>query len=233
MSSSLFAYMMDSSNTGVKLLAVLGGALVSGLLVGFLTGTMVKLLTKRQQPLPPLPRRVIRLGGAIIGGWIVAMFVFGPGGWGFGPGGGPGSGDGDDHGPGTTERGKPHPTPPPTLPPATDIKTRPPLRVEVLGPDPLRAIGGPTADLNRRYRVETPQGKRVLLNLTEVKVLISKAVEEDPPLRHIKVIWYRDSPADDKGWITNLIKWAEDLPASDNSKLKVEQDSRPKIDAPH
>jgi hypothetical protein len=225
----VFAEGLEGTNTGVKILAVLGGVLVGGGLAGFLTGLMVRVTTTK--PMPLWPKRVVRVTGGIIGGWIVASLFGWGGGGGFWPFGG--GGPGGNGGPGTG----PAPTSVPATP-ATSAKPPPPtaittenLRIEVLGPEPLAKIAGGTPDLKRCYRIETPQGKR-LMTLEEVKDLLVQQVKREPPLRQITVIVYKDTSASNKAVVTDLTEWAADLNVSKDEKLKVEMSLRRDTNAP-
>jgi hypothetical protein len=150
---------------------------------------------------------VIRLLGAVVCGWLVALWVFGggggglggPGGWGFGAG----AGKGTQQAAGEAEKN-------------TDTGQKPQessaaLRVEVLGDAALRRVAaGNPVDPNRRYRVE---GREGLLTLPEAEQLIRQR-RMNADLRRLDVILYNDSPARDVPYVRELVKWAEDLPLS-------------------
>src|SRR4051794_23306288 len=90
MTEVAFAVMTPSEgmSLALKVLAVIGGAAVGGLLIGALGGTFVRLLTTRQMPV--WGKRTLRVVGGVATGWLVAFLIFhsGSGGWGFGgPGG--------------------------------------------------------------------------------------------------------------------------------------------------
>ena len=70
----------DVPGFAVRILVVLGGALVGGLLVGFLARVLLKLLTTRSMPLWMV--RFLRLVGGVAGGWLVFLFVWSGGGGG-------------------------------------------------------------------------------------------------------------------------------------------------------
>src|SRR5262249_55509658 len=109
MTTFLFVLLADETpetyGKGVKFLAVLGGAVVGGFLVGFLCSLMARALSGQKMNAWAL--RIVRILGAIISGWIMWWFIFGPGG-GFGWPGGPGTGPGTNH-TGTGKDGPPHP----------------------------------------------------------------------------------------------------------------------------
>src|SRR5262249_17174376 len=77
-----------------KGLAVLGGAVLGGFLVGFLVRVIVKAVSA--QKVPPKIMLVVRLLGAVAAGWLVARWVWGGGGPGIGGSGGRGFGGGKD-----------------------------------------------------------------------------------------------------------------------------------------
>src|SRR5262249_10878041 len=78
----------------VKVLAVVGGATLGAFLVGFVVQALARLLTT--QKVPPWPLMGVRLLGAIVAGWLVALWVFGEGGGGLGGPGGRGFGSGSE-----------------------------------------------------------------------------------------------------------------------------------------
>src|SRR5262245_118405 len=67
-----------SSNLFFKWLAIAGGALVGGILIGWLANFLAHLVTRHK--LPPWGTNGARLGGAVIGGWLVSLWAFGGGG---------------------------------------------------------------------------------------------------------------------------------------------------------
>jgi hypothetical protein len=198
----------------VKLLAVAGGAALGALLSGLVVQILARLLAARKMPRWPL--QVVRLLGGIAVGWIVALWVFGGGGSGFGgPGGGLfglGSGGG-----GTTQKAANG-----TGKEEVRKSTRQPLtlsdslRVEVLSRETLDKIeGSGSLEPTRCYRVETTDGPR-LLTFMEVKDFIKRRQKEEPPLRRLVIVLYRDSPAKDKLQVTQLRKWVADLLGEDH-----------------
>jgi hypothetical protein len=218
MHTVIFADGPGGVNTVVKVLAVLGGAFICGALVRFFTGALVRMLTTR--PMPMWARRVVGVTGAVAGGWLIAILMSwggsGSGWWPFGgePGspntsqGPPGSGKGPGSTPATT------PVPPPTQPSAR------PLRIEILGDKALAKIPGASADPDRCYRIDGPEGK--LLTLAEVQELIRQQIEQQPPLRRITLVRYKDTPADARPWVKDLADWARDKQVTRDEKLQVD-----------
>jgi hypothetical protein len=216
----------------LKVLAVAGGAGLGGLIVGLLSQFLSRSLTA--QKLPPKLLHGSRLGGAGIGGWLVALWVFGGGGTGLGGGGGFGVGPGEGTGPDNSPPGvtkdanndKHEPPPPPPGGGGTES-----LRVEVLGKGTLTKItGGAGADLDRCYRVEGKEGQR-LLTLAEAKDLVRERQKQTPPLRRVEIVLYNDSPARDVPFVTRLSHWAREQDGADGEKLRVDFSS-PDANAP-
>ena len=209
--TGLWAWSLESLGGGalpVKVLAVLGGAVLGGLALGMIGQMLTRLLTAHT--LPRWPLFAVRLGGAVVAGWLV-WTLFGVGGWGLGgPGGGgvgqPGGGERKE---GTKPRGRGTSEKPELSkeaePPPADV-----FRVEVLGNEPLRAVGGPKAKLALRYRVGWPDRPHYY-SLEEVKERILRRIKEDPPLRGIEIVVYEDSPAPDGPAVSQLRTWAEEL----------------------
>jgi hypothetical protein len=82
----------------LRILAVAGAAAIGGFATGLITQGLSRLLTTR--PVPRVPLRIVRVLGAIVCGWVVALLLIGGVGsggggglWPFG-GGGPGGGSG-------------------------------------------------------------------------------------------------------------------------------------------
>src|SRR5947209_3647440 len=143
----------DGISLGLKVLAVIGGAALGGLLIGALSGLLVRSLTTR--PMPVWGKRTLRLVGAVGAGWLVAFFVFrgGPGGWGFG-GGGPGGGSSEDtkksekedEKKSEKERGDEKKS-------EKTSQTEKLVLVEILGEATLKELGEFTADVYRGFRI--------------------------------------------------------------------------------
>src|SRR5262245_49980831 len=87
---------LGGSETPVKVLAVIGAAVLGGLGLGLLVRPLIKAL--RAQNVPYWPLRGVRLGGALVAGWLVALWLFGAGGGGIGGPGGGWFGGGRDRG---------------------------------------------------------------------------------------------------------------------------------------
>ena len=214
------------SDLPVKVLAVLGGAAVGAFAVGALV-RLISRLTTRQQ-LPPWLMFVLRFLGAVVVGWLVALWLFGGGGPGIGGQGGTSSGSGSG--------GEQKQPPPPTTGPTAD-KVKPAdaaetLRVEILGDPALKRLAGSGHfDAEHRYRLKTDGGPR-RMTLAEVKDFVLRRLDQPPPLRRIILVLYNDSPASDRALVTDLENWAKDqrVPGIGQS-LQVGQE-KPGEDAP-
>jgi hypothetical protein len=204
MSGPIFAF--DLTTPGrleemiVKVLAVAGAAALGGLLAGLITQVLARLVAARVVPRAPL--NIIRLLGAVVAGWLVALLLFGGGwggGWGFGGGGG-GNGQGSGKGglsPGTTAQdssaGKQDKSRDSGKARAGDTK----LRVEVLG------IPGQSV-----YRVE---GEKELRTIDEIRATIRERQTQPTPLKEVVVVIYRNSPDESKPQVTDLLRLIKEL----------------------
>ncbi|HTU20585.1 MAG TPA: hypothetical protein VMG10_21165 [Gemmataceae bacterium] len=206
-----------------KIFAVIGGAVMGGLVVGLLAQLLMRAFTT--QKLPRWPLLTVRLIGAVIGGWLVALWVLGGGGAGFGGAGGWGLGSGPGQGDGqqTAEVGKQdgddkkNGSETRTLAGGT-------MRIEVLG---NAALSESDIQVGRRYRIDTDREWQ-LLTFAEIKDAIKKRQQEQPPLRRVEMVLYRDSPDKQLPVVSQLRTWASDL---NGGKMKVDI-SQPDADAP-
>ncbi|HEY7309587.1 MAG TPA: hypothetical protein VH643_09550 [Gemmataceae bacterium] len=212
-----------TTDSVVKILAVVGGGVVGGVGIGFLAQLLVRAFTTKK--LPPWPVLTVRLLGGVICGWLVALWLFGGGGAGIGGMGGWGFGSGSGKGDGekTTEVSKKDDKDKKSngeaTPPAEET-----LRIEVLGKDTLKKAD---MDASRCYRVEIGEGSR-LLTMDEVKEAVRKRQAKEPPLRRIEIVLYKDSPDERVPLVSRLRAWAGDL---NNGKMKVDI-SQPDANAP-
>lgn len=221
------AVMLAAPGEGVllaeKILAVVGGAVVGGLGLGLLAQLLARAFTT--QKLPRWPLLTVRLLGAVLGGWLVALWVLGgggpgiggSGGWGFGSGSGKGEGekttpvvaktkdDKKNEGDKETPRGET-------------------LRIEVLS---RAALSPGDIAAERWYRLDTVGGPR-LMALGQIKDAVKQRQGEQPPLRRIEIVLYKDSPDERVPLVSQLRSWAAEL---DDGKMKVDI-SQPDADAP-
>ena len=138
----------------VKVLAVVGGAVLGALVTGGVVGLAVKALFGRK--LPRYPAWGMRGLGAVLFGWLVALWVFGGGGGGIGGVGGWGIGSGTGRGDSTARTPTTGQAVSPTAS-ATAPSERPAaaetLRIEVLGPAALKKLTAQFADPGDRGRL--------------------------------------------------------------------------------
>jgi hypothetical protein len=186
----------------LRLLAVAGGAAVGGLVIGLITQGLARLLTTR--PVPRMPLNIIRLLGAIVCGWIVALLLFGGGlgglgsgsGWSlFGGAGGPGGGSGKEPPPATTGReggtGRDSGPRDTSKTPPTEGMT---LDIEVL----------PERDA---YRVSRPGGGSERFDFQGLTDYLLKQQKATPPLTGVRISPGKSDP--DAPAVRSIITWAE------------------------
>jgi hypothetical protein len=175
----------------LRILAVVGAAAVGGFGVGLITQGLSRMLTTR--PVPRVPLLIVRVLGAVVCGWVVALLLFGGGlgglggggGWSLGGGGGPGGATAKERpaATGRTERetgqtGR------------GDGRT---LQVEVLPQYPAP------------YRVQTAGGPRTFY-FDELKTYLLEQKKATPPLTGIQVSEESSDP--NAPAVTRLTEWA-------------------------
>jgi hypothetical protein len=207
----------------VKGLAVAGGAAGGGLGLGLLAQLLMRALTIRKPPRWSV--LVVRLLGGMVCGWLVALWLFGGGGPGIGGMGGWFSGGGADTGNGEKAGEVSKKDSDGKMSDGTkQMQAGETLRIEVLG---RAALSEPDIRAERWYRIETAEGPR-LLTFAEVKEAIKKRQKEQPPLRRIEIVLYKDSPDERVPLVSQLRTWASEL---NDGKMKVDI-SQPDADAP-
>lgn len=201
----------------VKILAVVGGGAGGGFGLGLLARLLIRAVTTRKPPRWSM--MTVRLLGGVLCAWLVALWLFGGGGPGIGGTGGWGLGAGTGRGDGEkiVEIDKKKGGSAQTL----DGES---LRIEVLG---RAGLSEADVQAERWYRIETPEGPR-LLNLAGIKEAIDQRQHEQPPLRRIEIVLYKDSPDERVSIVNQLRTWAGDR---DGGKMKVDI-LRPDSDAP-
>ncbi len=142
-----------------KALAVIGGAVIGGLLTGLLAQTLTRFSTG--QKVPRWILHGLRLLGGVALGSLVLLWVMGGGGSGVGGSGGFGLGPGSGSGP-TEDKGKtpskPNERPPTTAQPGAQGSQ--PLAIEVLSNDTLKQLLKDRYDPQHCYRVRPPDSDR-------------------------------------------------------------------------
>jgi hypothetical protein len=188
----------------VHSLAVAGGALVAGLLGGWLMQLLARATTTRRVPRPAL--NLVRVLGAIVGGILVYLFVFGSGAGGYGLGGG-GWGFGGKGGAGeqTGKGDSVTPTTVPTMPTtaaASPTDRQQILRIEMLGGKRYRGD-------ERFYLVDDRKEPRTLF---EVRQAIEERKRQAPPLKEMEIVILPEgSVAREHPAVVRLIELARDL----------------------
>lgn len=191
----------------VRLLAVIGGGVGGGLGLGLLAQLLMRAVPMRK------PRRwsvlMVRVLGGGMCGWLVALWLFGGGGWGIGGTGGwgigAGAGKGEDEK--TVEIGKKNSK-------TTEMRSEETLRIEVLG---RAALSASDIQAERWYRIEMAEGP-LLLTFAEIKEAIAKRQQEQPPLRRIEIVLYQDSPDERVPIVRRLRTWGD----RNSGKMKVD-----------
>jgi hypothetical protein len=186
-------------DTIVKLLAVLGGAVLGGLLIGAFAQSVVKLVTAGKR-MPRAAHNLIRITGAVAVG-LAIYFVLGPGGFGglgWGLGGG-GSGTGHT---GTTQHGTGGTSTQQPTSPASQPETARPLGIEMLG-------GKRYKGSERFYLIV---GAKEPVTFEEVRKTIEQRKQAKSPLEAIEIIIRDDdSVSEVDPTVAKLRRLAEDL----------------------
>jgi hypothetical protein len=201
----------------VKILAVIGSGTGGGLGLGLLAQLLLRTMTTRKPPRWSV--QTIRLLGGLICAWLVALWLFGGGGSGIGGSGGLGFGSGEGQGEGkkrmeTTKRNAGR-----AETPSDEL-----MQIVVLGRANLTEY---QIKAERWYRIETGEGPR-MLTFEEVKRAIRNRQHEQPPLRRIEIVLYRDSPDERLPIVSQLRTWAGD---QNGGNMKVDL-LRSDIEAP-
>jgi hypothetical protein len=189
----------------VKCLAVLGAGVGGGFGLGLVAQLLMRATMVRKPPRWSV--LLVRVLSAVICGWLVALWLFGGGGPGIGGSGGWGfgSGSGKENGEQATEIGKKNKD----GKAKEDTKNSSPeesLRIEVLGKD---ALSESNAEKAQWYRIDTKDGEG-LFTFAQVKELVEKRQQEQPPLRRIEIVLYKDSPEERVSIVSRLRLWVGD-----------------------
>jgi hypothetical protein len=215
-------FSFDAAGFTIKSLAVVGGAVVCGLLVGALAGLLVRVMTTRK--LPSKMRWAFRGLGGIIGGWLLALFLFGGGGLGFGGAGGWGFG-GTGAGPGDSSTGSPPKDDRPAVKDTGHALSSPTdtLRIEVLGDPALKRMrSSAVIDSTRCYRIDGEEPPR-LRTIRELQATLTERLQQQPALKLVQIVLYTDSPARRVQRVDELKQWLDHVRASPvGNQLKVE-----------
>lgn len=178
----------DASKLTQGGLAVVGAAVIGGLLCGVATTMLTHAVAARQTPL--LLLRLSRIGGGLAAGFAASLFFFGgPGGW--GPG-GAGPGDGGE---------KPAAVTPAPVTLAKQTKTAPAkwLRVVMLGGDRVRG--------QAFYQVDGESTPRTLEGLKEH---VAQLRQRDAKPAGVEIVVGPESVAADHSAVRDLEAWARE-----------------------
>jgi hypothetical protein len=214
-----------SSDWPVKILAVVGGASLGALVIGWTVRLIAKALFVQQ--IPPSVLNVVRVIAGVASGLLVWALLgpnLGPGkGPGEGPGKGPGDGSGQTASSNNNDGGPAKRNEKKTA--ATAERSGKTLVVEVLGDDPLREVTrklGSNFDRERRYRI-TEDGKKVLKSREEIeKIIKDEHARQSEPLRALAIKVYKDTPARDT-WVAPLEQFAMKV-STKEAPIKVTQE---------
>lgn len=207
-----------TTDSVVKILAVVGGGVVGGMGLGLLAQLLARAFTTKK--LPPWPVLTVRLLGGVICGWLVALWLFGGGGAGIGGMGGWGFGSGTGKGDGekTTEQVKKEDSRQEGGG-GTAIPDAEKMSIEVLSKHVLEKLG---ADEAHCYRVKLDDLQRPM-TIQEVRNAIEERRKKQPPLRRIEIVLYKDdSPAETNDVVKSLKDWAKELKRNGGGKMRVD-----------
>lgn len=196
------------TDTVVKILAVIGSGAGGALGMGLLAQLLLRTMTTRKPPRWSV--QTIRFLGGGISAWLVALWLFGGGGSGIGGAGGLGLGSGEGQGEGKKTLGTDKKDGGTTETPSGEL-----MQIVVLG----RAnLSESQIKAERWYRIETAEGPR-MLTFEEVKRAIRNRQREQPPLRRIEIVLYKNSPDERVPIVSQLRAWARD---QNGGKMKVD-----------
>ncbi len=195
--------MLDLGLQILKLLAVVGGAAVGGVGSGWLLGVFAKVVVHR--PVPPRASRVVKGLGAVALGWAVWLWVYGPGGSGWGLGGGLGGlGSGGESGANMSTTAASRKTPEASKKEAPSVE-------RVAGGETLRVemLGGTRVHEERFYRLEGETEPRTLRELHQA--ITERAQQKTrTPVKRLEIVIYANSVNKDHPAVRDLEKWARE-----------------------
>jgi len=208
------AFATGASLAGVDLqmLVIKGLAVAGGALVGYLGGGWsIRLLCRLlfHSKVPPRVVTMIRLLGMAAMGMLVYLWVFGAstagglgGGGGWWPfGGKAGQGDNQAESTGIANGASPSPAEPPAAEPPNRLATQEPRLMQV------RLLGGVRVIEQRFYQVE---GEKQPLTWIELRKVLEERCREEPPLKVIEIVLFKDSVDRDNPAVTQLESWAKE-----------------------
>jgi hypothetical protein len=199
--------MLDLGMQILKVLAVVGGAVVGGWGSGLLFRLLIRLSVQRS--VPPRVLMPVRLLGAVALGLAVWVWAFSSGGLGPGLGGWFGSGTGGQL---SETKKEPGASSQSTAERKADTAERSAVQSQsVPGQDTLRieVLGGARVQQERFYLLEGESQPRTLPEVR--KIIQARQHEQDKGLlKGIVILIYGSSVARDHPAVKNLVKWAEE-----------------------
>lgn len=188
----------DFSSPILKFLAVAGGAVIGGLLSGFVGRAATRMLSTRSMPLWGV--RTLRVAGGVASGWLVYLYLASGGGSGVGGPGGNKAGGGNKE---NIQASKP-----PEKEKKKDekkVSAAARVRIEVLGSRALKILKQPTGGPYHGYRIEGDEEKK-LYDLAGIEAVLRERHQKDLSLK-VDLIIYLDSPDRDLPVVTRLRDW--------------------------
>jgi hypothetical protein len=180
----------------VKILSVIGGAAIGALAVGFAARRLGKWVGMRDARAPAL--NALRVLGAVAGGWVVWLVVFGPGSGPFGGGGGSFFGShGQGEGSGKTGASSAVATAKSASPQTFVAPRHAALRITILG--------GARVANERFYLVE---GEKEPRTLAELKTVL-KEQQQKAGVMAVELLIYENSVARNHPAVKELEQWAQ------------------------
>ncbi|HTK77116.1 MAG TPA: hypothetical protein VL371_17755 [Gemmataceae bacterium] len=191
----------------IRVLAVVGGAVVGALLTSFLVWLAGKYWFKRQAPWPA--KKLLRTLGAIAGALLVASFLhLSGGGWGLFGGGGIGTGDTGDRGGSKGQQATNQ----------TKDQTSPGAAIVAPGSERVRVtiLGGALVHPPAFYRVE---GRPGAVELKDVQDAIRGRRDPGKPLAAVDILIYDNSLGQDTEPVKKLQAWVRESGLTPNLML--------------
>lgn len=192
---------------GIRVLAVVGGAVVGALLTSFVVWLAGKYWLKREAPWPA--KKLLRTLGAIAGALVVASFLhLSGGGWGLFGGGGTGTGESGDRGGSKGQQA------------ASQSKDQTSPGAAVVNPAGERVritvLGGELVQPPAYYRVE---GRPAAVELKDVQEFVRSRREQGKPLAAVDILVYRNSVDQNSQPVRRLQAWVRESGLTPNLVL--------------
>jgi hypothetical protein len=192
---------------GIRLLAVVGGAVVGALVTSFVVWLGGKYWFKRQAPWPA--KKLLRTLGAIAGALLVASFLhLSGGGWGLFGGGGTGTGESGDRGGSKGQQAASQ----------SKDQTSPGAAIITPGAERLRVtiLGGALVHPPAYYRVE---GRPGAIELKDVQDAVRSRRDEGKSLAAVDILIYDNSLDKNTEPVKKLEAWARESGLTPNLVL--------------